>query len=353
MKKKPFKYTFLGVSILFSVLVIVIVGVCFKPLSFHTIVHRLAYPLLRLMGFIALGLFAGQTIEFLGWTRQFAIVARPLFRFSKIGDHCSAAFTTAFFSGAAANAMLLEFYETGKISKLQLFLSNYMNHFPAFFLHLPTTMFIVLPFTGKAGAIYFLLTFSATLLRIGLCLFAGKIVLPQEQGAEPDVSQSPKTPPVQPWPSRLSSLYKKVSTSLPRRILNILVWVLPIYSLVFALSESGFFKTMNAALSSHIALQFMPIESLSVVILSFAAEFTSGFAAAGALLTAGVLTVKQTVVALLLGNVIAFPIRALRHQLPRYLGIFSPALGLQLLMSGQIFRIVSLIFIGTIYYWVA
>ena len=38
------------------------------------------------------------------------------------------------------------------------------------------------------------------------------------------------------------------------------------------------------------------------LILSFAAEFTSGFAAAGALLEAGVLTVKQTVMALVIGN---------------------------------------------------
>ena len=97
----------------------------------------------------------------------------------------------------------------------------------------------------------------------------------------------------------------------------------------------------------------MPVESLSVVILSFAAEFTSGFAAAGALMEAGVLTVKQTVIALLMGNVLAFPIRALRHQIPRYMGIFSPKMGLQLLLSGQVFRVVSIIMMGLLYYVVA
>jgi hypothetical protein len=76
-------------------------------------------------------------------------------------------------------------------------------------------------------------------------------------------------------------------------------------------------------------------------------------AAAGALMDAGVITVKQTVIALLLGNILAFPIRALRHQLPRYMGIFSPQMGLQLLLSGQLFRIVSVILIGILYYMVA
>jgi hypothetical protein len=94
------------------------------------------------------------------------------------------------------------------------------------------------------------------------------------------------------------------------------------------------------------------MESLSVVILSFAAEFTSGFAAAGALLDAGVLTVKQTVLALLVGNVLAFPIRALRHQLPRYMGIFSPKMGTQLLLMGQGLRVTSIIMMGVLYYFV-
>ena len=112
----------------------------------------------------------------------------------------------------------------------------------------------------------------------------------------------------------------------------------------------GAFQTVRMWLAEYVALNFMPVESLSVVILSFAAEFTSGFAAAGALMEAGVLTTKQTVIALLIGNIVAFPIRALRHQLPRYIGIFSPKLGTQLLLMGQGFRILSLVVVGYIYY---
>ena len=70
-----------------------------------------------------------------------------------------------------------------------------------------------------------------------------------------------------------------------------------------------------------------------------------------ALLQAGVLSVKQTVMALLIGNILAFPMRTLRHQLPRYIGIFSPKMGTQMLFMGQGFRIVSLIFVGVIYYY--
>ena len=113
------------------------------------------------------------------------------------------------------------------------------------------------------------------------------------------------------------------------------------------------FRVANEFISRYIVTSFMPVESLSVVVLSFAAEFTSGFAAAGALMEAGVLSIKQTVLALVIGNIIAFPIRALRHQLPRYMGIFSPKMGLQILLLGQGFRVISLILVAGIFYLVA
>jgi hypothetical protein len=149
-----------------------------------------------------------------------------------------------------------------------------------------------------------------------------------------------------------SDIWKRVKSRLPRRIASIVVYVVPIYTLVFVLNAMGLFKLLREAMAGYVVTSFMPMESLSVIILSFAAEFTSGFAAAGALLEAGVLTVKQTVVALLIGNILAFPVRALRHQLPRYIGIFSPKTGTQILLMGQGFRVMSIFVVGIIYYFV-
>jgi len=84
------------------------------------------------------------------------------------------------------------------------------------------------------------------------------------------------------------------------------------------------------------------------VIISFAVEFTSGFAAAGALMDAGVPTIMQTVLALLIGNIIAFAIRARWHQLPHYMGIYAPKTGIQLLVLGQGVRVASLMLTGVV-----
>jgi len=344
--KKPTRSLFVSLAI--SLIIIFSALILINELDATQIVSRLLWPLTRLMLFIAIGLLIGQIIETSGWIKTMAVLARPLFRFGHLGDHCSAAFTTAFFSGVSANAILLEFFKQGHITRRQMFLSNFINQLPAFFLHLPTTFFIVIPLTGWAGALYFLITFLAVVLRTALFLVYGRLLLPSPANdtggaAENRPSSKKKT---------LNDIWDRVKSRLPRRIARITVYVVPIYTLVFVLNAMGLFKLLREALAGYVVTSFMPMESLSVIILSFAAEFTSGFAAAGALLEAGILTVKQTVVALLIGNILAFPVRALRHQLPRYIGIFSPKMGTQMLLMGQGFRVTSIMVVGIIYYFV-
>ena len=328
--------------------IILLGGLILVPeIKAHRMAAGLIWPLTRLILLITLGLLIGQIIEATGWTRTLAVLARPLFRFGHLGDHCSAAFTAAFFSGVSSNAMLLDFFKEGKISQRQLFISNFVNQLPAFFLHLPTTFFIVVPLTGSAGVLYFLITFLAVILRTVLLLVYGHFRIP-----EPTASGAPRQlPPAKGNRLRFAEIRQRIVLRLPRRLAGITVYVVPIYVLVFVLNAMGMFKWLREALAGYVATTIMPMESLSVVILSFAAEFTSGFAAAGALLEAGVLTVKQTVMALLIGNVLAFPMRSLRHQLPRYIGIFSPKMGSQILLLGQGLRIISLILVGVIYYY--
>jgi hypothetical protein len=337
----------LVISLIISGLILLSGIILIPDLSIRQLLTRLLQPLIRLMLFITIGLLIGQIIESSGWTKTLAALARPLFRFGRLGDHCGAAFTAAFFSGVTANAMLLNFFKDDKITSRQLYLSNFINQLPAFFLHLPTTFFIVIPLTGWAGGIYFLITFLAVILRTVLFLVYGHFQLSPaavEEGFEKKGELSKKE-------KKFKDIWLRIKSRLPQRLAGIAVYVVPIYILVYILNVMGMFQLLRETLSDFVVTTFMPMESLSVIILSFAAEFTSGFAAAGALLEAGVLTIKQTVLALLIGNILAFPVRAIRHQLPRYIGIFSPKMGTQLLLLGQGFRITSLVVVGLLYYY--
>ena len=55
---------------------------------------------------------------------------------------------------------------------------------------------------------------------------------------------------------------------------------------------------------------------------------------------------------LILGTIISSPMRAVRHQMPFYLGVYTPKLGLRLMILSQLFRTLSLLpFILLIYLW--
>jgi len=337
-------YKGLVISLIISFIILLFGLHLIEALNLVTVFKRLFVPLIRLLVFIALGLILGQYLELSGLTKKLSILARPLFRFGKLGDRCGSAFTTAFVSGVAANGMLLEFYQDEKISKNQVYLTNFVNHLPAYFLHLPTTFFIVLPLTGAAGLIYFCITLLATLLRVFLFLLYGHLFFAQPEEYRFHSSK------IKPSVKRKNEIWQGIRKKLPGRITKVFMWILPIYIFIYVVNAAGLFKFLNSALSGFIVTKVVPVESLSVVILSFVAEFTSGFAAAGALLDSGVITIKQTVIALLTGNIVAFPIRAIRHQLPRYIGIFSPKMGTGMLLMGQFFRVTSIIFVGVCYY---
>jgi hypothetical protein len=336
----------LVISLTASAAVLLVGWLCRAGVSGRPLVTHLLWPLVQLMLTIGVGLLVGQVIEAAGWTRRLAILARPLFRFSRLGDRCGAAFTAAFASGVASNAMLWDFYQGATITRAQLYLANFVNQFPGFFLHLPTTFFPVIAMTGRAGLFYFGLTFAATVLRTTLLLVYARLRLPPEPSGGPPSSE----PQAAPAAAQLKGAWTAVRERLPSRLLRIGIFVVPIYTAVFVLNHLGVFRLTQDWLAGVVVGAFIPMEALSVVVLSFVAEFTSGFAAAGAFMSAGILNVQQTVLALLAGNVLAFPIRALRHQLPHYMGIYAPRMGAELLVLGQLLRVISIIVVGVLFY---
>jgi len=301
---------------------------------------RLAKPLLRMTFLISLGLFAGQVIEGSGWTGRLSRIVRPLMRWGHLSDASGASFTTAFVSGTAAQAMLVGFYEEGTLTRREVILTSLMNGLPAYFLHLPTTFFIILPLAGQAGLLYLLLTLVASLLRTAGLVAYSRIVLPPRQ-----LEMAKQAAGRKPWKKVFQETWQKFL----KRLQRIMLLVVPVYLVVMLVSQLGFFTWLRLKLAGGITSAVVPVEAMSVVIFSLVAEFTSGFAAAGALLEAGTLAIRETVIALLLGNVVATPVRALRHQLPYYMGIFRPRLGVSLIALWQTLRVISVVIVGGAY----
>ena len=102
----------------------------------------LGRPLTRLLLAMCLGLLIANVVEALRWTRPLARLSAPLVRLARLREVAGASFSMAFFSPAAANALLSESHAKGELSLRELVLANLFNSLPAYMVHLPTMLFM-------------------------------------------------------------------------------------------------------------------------------------------------------------------------------------------------------------------
>ncbi len=300
-------------------------------------------PVLRITLFIALGLFIANLIESLNWTHRLAAIARPLIKAGHLSTVTGASFSVAFFSGVSANTMLSEAFDKGQMSKKELILANLFNSLPRFFLHLPTVFFLTAPLIKLGAFLYVGITFSGAMLQTFLVVMAGRLLLPANDTLTIDA-------PPQKAKTTFQDAFTKSVKRLKKRIGKILKFMIPVYLIFFLLNWYGLFAQIEQFLATNVwFLSWLNPQALGIVILHVTAEFSAGLAAASVLLAENSLSYKEVVLALLVGNILSTPIRAIRHQLPYYTGIYSPKLAIQLVGISQLMRAFCLIFIAVIY----
>jgi hypothetical protein len=304
-------------------------------------------PIIRITFFITIGLFIANFIESLNWTHRLAALARPLIRIGRLSAITGASFSVAFFSGVAANTMLAEAFDKQQMSKKELILANLFNSLPRFFLHLPTIFFLTAPLIKMGALLYVGLTFSAAILQTILVVLGGRILLPvnDENFAIPP-PQKAKTG----WREAVTKSIKR----LRKRIGKIMKFMIPVYLLFFLFNRYGLFTQIEEFIANKAwFLSWLNPQSLGIVVLHVTAEFSAGLAAASVLLAENSLTYKEVILALLVGNILSTPIRAIRHQLPYYTGIYSPQLAVQLVGISQAARAFCVILVAVFYYYLA
>jgi len=304
----------------------------------------LGWPLARLLLFISLGLLVANFIEALNWTKKIAFLAKPLTRFGHLSALTGASFSMAFFSGVAANTMLSEGYDKKELTKKELILANLFNSLPTYFLHLPTTFFITAPLIKGAAVIYVGLTFGAAVLRTLFITLLAHFLLPKPEL----VSLTPKKA----VPPSFKAAMDRTLKRFKKRIRKIIRFTVPIYILFYFFNQVGLFATLEQFMATHLTwLAWLSPQAMSIIVLHVATEFSAGLAAAGAMLADGTMQTREIILALLVGNILSSPVRAIRHQFPYYAGIFRPKLAAQLIFFSQSFRTLGILCVTLIYFF--
>ena len=310
-----------------------------------SLVSNLLWPLLRLLMGMALALLAANVLEALQWTRYLARLAAPLARFAHLRDEAGAAFALAFLSPAAANGVLSQAHGEGKLARRELLFANLFNSFPNFLVHLPTLFLLTWPVLGPPAACYAGLCLLAAATRTLLTMLAARALLPPLACAAPT--------PLEDKPhKRLRETLQTAWDCFRRRVQRLVCVTIPVYILVYLLQKYGWFEAAQNWLAGHADwLSFLKPQALGIIVLHLAAEMGAALAAAGSVFNTGGLNASEVVLALLVGNIVSTPMRAIRHQLPSYAGFFKPLLALELVLVNQTLRAASMICVAWLYWY--
>ncbi len=310
----------------------------------ENIYTNLLIPLLRLVGSMCAGLLIASLLESLHWTRLVAKLAAPLARAGHLREASAASFALAFVSPAASNSLLAEAHARGELTRRELVFANLFNSSPSFLVHLPTLFSLVFAFLGPLAFVYVGLCFIAAALRTACTLAVGRLLLPApEAGGLFPAAQKKQGD----WRETARLTLRRFK----KRISKLLLFTLPVYVLFFALQQMGLFTAAERWMAGHADwLGFLDPKSLGIVIMYLLSESGAALSAAASLVDAGALAPQEIVLALLAGNILSTPVRALRHQLPSYAGYYSPALALHLVLINQLCRAASLVPVAVAYH---
>lgn len=313
--------------------------------TFHTLWLELFWPLIRITGLVIFGLIIANLIESMAWAKRIIGLAAPFTKLANLSGVGAAAFSLAFVSGVSANSLLAEAYDKQEITKRELVLANLFNSLPRFFLHLPTVFFLTLPFIHSAAFLYVGLTLLAAVIQTLIVIVLGRLLL-----KKPDNNTSQNLAE----PKQKKKSWQTIFKRLRKRIKKILLFLVPIYTLFFILNRYGYFQALEELIVQKAwFLDWLHPGSLGIILLHVTAEFSAGLAAASALIAGNNMTGEQVVLALMIGNLLATPVRAIRHQFPYYSGIYPFKTAIELILLSQTMRAVCIIFVTFGFYSLA
>lgn len=279
--------------------------------------------LLYMYPFIVLGIIIAEFIVILGIVDKISILAKPIINFSHQKKECGVSFLMAFASPPAADAMLAEYHEKKLITKKEMFLAAMINSsFPIgvnnFFYVVP----VLIPLLGVTGLEYSLIFLLIGLVQAGVLMVASRLMLERRHATfEPSVKKKERI-------CLADAFTQSLKASIPT-IKRITLIIVPALFVTCILIEAGVFDALASYISDVSYYLPIPPAGLGIITALFG-NFIAACAVASSLLSAGMITGREVILTLLIGNVLASIVTAFKTIMPYYVGIFGFRPGLEL-----------------------
>ncbi len=288
----------------------------------HSSLLYAAYYTVKIVPIIAIGIFVTSFAVNIGLMRKLDPLIKPLSSKANISAVSALSVVTCAFSTTAGYSMLVDGLNEKIVSEREVIATTVISSFPSILSHLFTFFIpVVIPILGlTTGSIYVCLVGLAAFLKSCIGIILARLWLK-------NTSSKPQLPCLDPAPvgDKNKALNKSAKSTykLLKRIVPTMFVTLFLVSVALKLNLFESFSAILEPVTNILGLE-------SEIALISATEIVNSYAGiilAGSLLGEGLISTKGVLIALLLGTVVSFSARFVKHSLPLHVSLFGPKLG--------------------------
>lgn len=260
----------------------------------------------------------------------------PLIKHLNINPLSLSSILACLFSPTVGYSILAEGLRSNKISEKEVIATSLANSFPSILSHTFTFFLpVVIPILGLTGVAFLFIRLGIALVKsiVGL-LYLNKLSRNGNIERELEIKGYKKR-------DIKDSFYSTLKFS--RKLVPVMF--ITMFLVVF-LSKLGIFQYLNN-LIMPITERFHLNPNVGLLALTEVINVYGAVVMAGEFLRENILSSKEVLIGLTIGNVITFSSRYVKHSLPLHISLFGPKLGTKIVMiNGAITLFLDIIVIG-------
>ncbi|XRO75251.1 nucleoside recognition domain-containing protein [Methanocaldococcus sp. 28A] len=293
-----------------------------------------AYYSIKISIIVLITVFIVNYIMNIGIMKKFSEKLSPILKRLKINPISISSILTCFFSPTVGYSILAEGLKENKINEKEIIGTSLANSFPSVLSHTFTFFIpIVVPILGWTGVLFVLIRLGVALIKTIIGFLYLSIISKNYSFEMPNINKMDKKENV-----------KKSFKSTLRFAKRLIPTMFFMMTLVIYLSKVGFFDYVEKFVQPITTLLKLN-PNVGILALTEIMNVQAAIVMAGGFLNEGILNSKEVLIGLIIGNVLTFSSRYVKHSLPLQVSLFGAKLGTKIVMVNAAITLILDIFI--------
>jgi hypothetical protein len=293
-----------------------------------------AYYTIKISIIVLTTIFIVNYIMNTGVMRKLSNLLSPILRKLRINPLSISSTLACFFSPTVGYSILAEGLKENKINEKEIIGTSLANSFPSVLSHTFTFFIpVVVPILGWTGVLYVLIRLGVALTKTIIGFSYLSIISKNYSFELPDIDKLNK--------KENAKKSFKSTLRFAKRLIPIMFFMM---MLVIYLSKVGFFDYVERFVKPITNLLNLN-PNVGILALTEIMNVQAAIVMAGGFLNEGVLSSKEVLIGLIIGNVLTFSSRYVKHSLPLHVSLFGAKLGTKIVMINATITLLLDIFI--------